>query len=203
MQDTVNPTAVGQRRNIASHTAGPSAVYTVSSNWPVQLSASAVFVIENNGDRILLWPPRARTRTRTTSARTPGIQLRSASARPRWAPDACHARPFSCVDLFDTGGGATGLCTGTLAYCASAACCSRQHYDYARSVYRQWPFCIHQLQERSALPEVRRKEPRHQPRLLPAVPAGNGGRRRAHGDSDARGWHDQARLHSIAAHGWC
>lgn len=37
-----------------SHTAGPSAVYTVPA-WTVTPSASAVFVIENNSDRILLW----------------------------------------------------------------------------------------------------------------------------------------------------
>jgi hypothetical protein len=55
LQDTVNPTAVGQRRNIASHTAGSSAVYTASRNWTVTPSSRAVFVIENNGDRILLW----------------------------------------------------------------------------------------------------------------------------------------------------
>lgn len=46
VQDTVTPTAVGQRRIIASHTAGPSAVYTVGAAWTVQPSSSAKFVIE-------------------------------------------------------------------------------------------------------------------------------------------------------------
>lgn len=46
VQDTVTPTAVGQRRIIASHTAGPSAVYTMGTAWSVQPSASAKFVIE-------------------------------------------------------------------------------------------------------------------------------------------------------------
>ena len=46
VQDTVNPAAVGQRRIIASHTAGPSAVYTLGSAWSVTPSASAKFVIE-------------------------------------------------------------------------------------------------------------------------------------------------------------
>ena len=46
VQDTVNPTAVGQRRIIASHTAGPSAVYTLGSAWSVTPSSSAKFVIE-------------------------------------------------------------------------------------------------------------------------------------------------------------
>ena len=54
VQDTVNPTAVGQRRNITSHTAGASPVYTVPA-WTVTPSANAIFVIENNGDRILYW----------------------------------------------------------------------------------------------------------------------------------------------------
>ncbi len=46
VEDTVNPTAVGQRRIIASHTAGPSAVYTLGTAWSVTPSASAKFVIE-------------------------------------------------------------------------------------------------------------------------------------------------------------
>ncbi len=46
VQDLTNPTAVGQRRIIASHTAGPSAVYTLGTAWAVTPSASAKFVIE-------------------------------------------------------------------------------------------------------------------------------------------------------------
>lgn len=46
VQDTVNPTAVGQRRIIASHTAGPSAVYTLGTAWAVTPSANAKYVIE-------------------------------------------------------------------------------------------------------------------------------------------------------------
>jgi hypothetical protein len=46
VQDTVNPTAVGQRRIIASNTAGPSAVYTLGTAWSVTPSSSAKFVIE-------------------------------------------------------------------------------------------------------------------------------------------------------------
>jgi hypothetical protein len=46
VQDTVNPTAVGQRRVIASHTAGPSPVYTLGTAWTVTPSSSAKFVIE-------------------------------------------------------------------------------------------------------------------------------------------------------------
>ena len=46
VEDTVNTTAVGQRRIIASHTAGPSAVYTLGTNWTVTPSSSAKFIIE-------------------------------------------------------------------------------------------------------------------------------------------------------------
>ena len=46
VEDTTNVTAVGQRRIIASHTAGPSAVYTLGTNWTVTPSSSAKFVIE-------------------------------------------------------------------------------------------------------------------------------------------------------------
>jgi hypothetical protein len=53
VEDTTNPTAVGQRRKITSHTAGPSPVYTVSA-WTVTPSATAKYMIENNND-ILLW----------------------------------------------------------------------------------------------------------------------------------------------------
>jgi len=53
VQDITTPTAVGQRRIISSHTAGPSPVYTLSSAWTVTPSANAIFVIENNNDVIL------------------------------------------------------------------------------------------------------------------------------------------------------
>ena len=46
VEDLTNKTAVGQRRIIASHTAGPSAVYTLGTAWAVTPSASAKFVIE-------------------------------------------------------------------------------------------------------------------------------------------------------------
>jgi len=44
--DPTTPASVGQRRIIASHTAGPSAVYTLGAAWTVQPSSSARFVIE-------------------------------------------------------------------------------------------------------------------------------------------------------------
>lgn len=46
VQDLTNPTAVGQRGIIASHTGGASPVYTMGAAWAVTPSASAKFVIE-------------------------------------------------------------------------------------------------------------------------------------------------------------
>lgn len=46
VEDTGTPTAVGQRRVIASHTAGASPVYTLGTAWGVTPSTSAKFVIE-------------------------------------------------------------------------------------------------------------------------------------------------------------
>jgi len=46
VEDTAIPTAVGQRRQIASHTAGASPVYTLGAAWAVTPSATAKFVIE-------------------------------------------------------------------------------------------------------------------------------------------------------------
>ncbi len=46
VQDLTTPAAVGQRRIIASHTAGPSPVYTLGTAWTTQPSADAKFVIE-------------------------------------------------------------------------------------------------------------------------------------------------------------
>jgi hypothetical protein len=46
VQDLTNPTAVGQRRIIASHTAGASPIYTLGTAWTVTPSANAKYVIE-------------------------------------------------------------------------------------------------------------------------------------------------------------
>jgi hypothetical protein len=58
VEDTTNPTAVGQRMVIQGHTAGPSPVYTVyraaGNSWAVQPSATCKFVIENP-NLIILW----------------------------------------------------------------------------------------------------------------------------------------------------
>lgn len=55
VQDLTNKTAVGQRRRITSHTAGASPVYTLASNWTVTPAVGALYVIENDDDKILLF----------------------------------------------------------------------------------------------------------------------------------------------------
>lgn len=54
VEDTGTPTAVGQRRIIASHTGGPSPVYTLGAAWAVQPSNNAKYVIELP-NLLLLW----------------------------------------------------------------------------------------------------------------------------------------------------
>lgn len=54
VEDTAIPTAVNQRRLIASHTAGASPVYTLGSAWAVTPSANAKYVIELP-NQLLLW----------------------------------------------------------------------------------------------------------------------------------------------------
>jgi len=46
VEDTGTPTSVGQRRIIASHTAGASPVYTLGTSWTVTPSSTAKYVIE-------------------------------------------------------------------------------------------------------------------------------------------------------------
>lgn len=54
VEDTAIPTAVGQRRLIASHTgSGVAPVYTLGSNWTVTPSANAKYVIEYPNQIIL------------------------------------------------------------------------------------------------------------------------------------------------------
>ena len=54
VEDTTTPTAVGQHNQIASHTGGAAAVFTLGANWTVTPSATAKFVVEYP-NLILLW----------------------------------------------------------------------------------------------------------------------------------------------------
>lgn len=139
VRDTGTPTAVGQRRNITSHTAGPSPVYTVSA-WAVQPSATATYVIENNGDRIIAWVAgNTGTFTYTISGNawdlnttfairpaaggTSQFAFQSFGIEPDSASNARHSFIFSfrggstsTLDLFDISGAATGLWTSAITY---------------------------------------------------------------------------------------
>jgi len=138
VQDAVNPTAAGQRRNITSHTAGVSPVYTVPL-WTATPSANAVFVIENNGDRILFWGAGvsnthtyqivANTWDTTTFAARSAAHAAGSIACPSFfiRPDAPklarHSYVFvfrggagALMDLFDISGGATGAWTANIVY---------------------------------------------------------------------------------------
>jgi hypothetical protein len=140
VQDVAIPTAVGQRRNITSHTAGPSPVYTVPV-WTVTPSATASYVIENNGDRIIAWLiGTTQTSTYTIAGNAwdanitfavrptiPGSAFMSFQAfaiEPDTAspPNARQSFIFafrgggSVLDLFDIAGAATGLWTTAITY---------------------------------------------------------------------------------------
>lgn len=99
VEDTSTPTAVGQRRWISSHTAGPSAVYTITPNWTVTPSSNTKFVIENNS-LILLFS----SGTNTTYAYAP------------YAIGAMAADSWS-ASIFGTRGGNMGAgCTSAQAF---------------------------------------------------------------------------------------
>ena len=142
VQDPVNPTAVGQRRNVTSHTAGPSAVYTVPA-WAVTPSSSAVFVIENNGDRILYWgSAQSNTYTYNINANTWDTSTFAARSAAHAAgsfnapsffmrPDSQKQSRNSFVyvfrggnvatcDLFDIAGGTNGAWTAAILYGGSS-----------------------------------------------------------------------------------
>lgn len=142
IEDIAIPTAVGQRRNITSHTVGASPVYTVPA-WAVIPSATAKYVIENNGDRLLLWVNgnintftyQVSTNTwdsSVTFAARPAAPSTGVSAahcfsiEPDTAKNARHSHILSyrsgiIWDLFDIAGAATGLWTGNITYGYSGA----------------------------------------------------------------------------------
>lgn len=144
IQDTTNTTAVGQRRKISSHTAGPSAVYTLASNWSVTPSATAQFVIENYDDNILVFGATSvhvnnysisgnTWDTSTTWADAPaaggtgqiGVQAYGliSSLDGLASPLARHSFIYrfrgggtNTLDLFDISAGANGVWTSNISY---------------------------------------------------------------------------------------
>jgi hypothetical protein len=143
VQDAVTPTAAGQRRKITSHTAGPSAVYTVPT-WTVTPSSSAIFVIEN-ANEIVGWTTAGTATytyaqdaigaaaadswsTATYAARGTAMAAGCSSFQsfgivPDVSKNARHSFVFSfrggaatALDILDIAGAATGLWTNTATY---------------------------------------------------------------------------------------
>ena len=102
VEDTTNKTAVGQRRLIASHTAGASPVYTLGSNWTVNPSVGAKYVIELP-NQILLFS--SGTGTTYTYNPTP---LSQANGTNTIAADAWHTTYFAARG-FNMGAGCTSF----------------------------------------------------------------------------------------------
>lgn len=138
VEDTAIPTAVGQRRNITSHTAGVSPVYTVPA-WTVTPSTTCKYVIENNDDRIILWSSAstssfcyniaANTWDTTTFAARGSAVGAGCKAEQAYGivPDAdknarnsfiysIRGGASSAIDVFDIAGAATGAWTNAINY---------------------------------------------------------------------------------------
>ena len=149
VEDTTAPTSVGQRRVITSHTAGPSAVYTLAANWTVTPSITAKFVIEYP-NYLLCWSSAslsthtyAYQTTGTMAADTWNITQFAASGSPMGA--GCMAvSPFGitetvgrnvtsgqiyrfrggttvALDILDITAGATGVWTNASPYGSMAS----------------------------------------------------------------------------------
>jgi hypothetical protein len=143
IEDTVNKTAVGQRRKITSHTAGVSPVYTVPT-WTVTPSANAKFVIENANEILLFSSASANTHTyapfaigamtadtwNTTTYGARGgavgagvMAVQSFGITPDADKNVRHSHIYSfrggnvvTLDMLDIAGGANGLWSNAMAY---------------------------------------------------------------------------------------
>jgi hypothetical protein len=138
VEDATNPTAVNQRRRIASHTGGANAVFTVSA-WTVTPSATAKFVIENDDDKIIArssatasvynYNVTANTWDTTTWAAAPAVHgaglvfQQAFGVVPDVAKNARHSQVFcfrggnaATLDVFDIAGAATGSWSADVPY---------------------------------------------------------------------------------------
>ncbi len=137
VEDTVNPTAVNQRRRISSHTGGATGVFTVPA-WTVNPSTSAKIVVENDDDKILLtssaglfiYTYNIAANTWDTStwaapvAHGAGVVMEQAFGITRDATlNARHSHIYrvrggnsAAIDVLDIAGGATGAWSNDIAY---------------------------------------------------------------------------------------
>lgn len=138
VEDTTNPTSVGQRKRITSHTAGATGAFTLSGVFTVAPSATAKFVIENDDDKILLrssavatvfnYNITAGTWDTTTwaasgSAVAGGCTIHQAYGISRdTSNNARHSQIFCfrgnsvSLDVLDIAGGATGVWANAAVY---------------------------------------------------------------------------------------
>lgn len=139
VEDTGTPTAVGQRRKIASHTGANPTVYTLASNWTVTPSATAKYVLEAYGDSVLLWTSASTTTfnyslsgnawdTTTWAAKTAAVgagvgvarawgvaRTPSDNARQSYVT-VLRGGASNALDVFDLAGAATGAWTENVTY---------------------------------------------------------------------------------------
>jgi hypothetical protein len=140
VEDIAIPTAVGQRRKISSHTAGALPQYTLSANWAPTPSINAKYVLEGDGDKILLWTTanvntytytiagnawdvNTTFATRVTAdgaglyaARCFGIEPRAEKLTRHSYVYMLRGAAQNQLDIFDIAGAATGLWTENITY---------------------------------------------------------------------------------------
>ena len=141
VEDTVNPTAAGQRRRISTHTSGATGVFTVAA-WGVTPSSSAKFVVEYDDDKILCFTGSAFVYTYSISGNTWDTTTIAAPAAASGAgviaagsfgivPDSQKAVRHShiyrvrggngqAIDVLDIAGGANGVWSPDIWYGAKA-----------------------------------------------------------------------------------
>lgn len=141
VEDTVTPTAVGQRSRISTHTSGATGVFTCAA-FTVTPSASAKFVVENDDDKILLrssatalvynYNITANTWDTTTwaapVAHGAGVVLEQSFGITRDINNnARHSHIYclrggasSAIDVLDIAGAATGSWSNDIAYANKA-----------------------------------------------------------------------------------
>ena len=167
VMDVNNPTAVGQRRRITSHTAGASPVYTLSSNWTVTPSATCMYVLENDNDKLILFSSALTTiynynhtantwDTTTWAARGaamvmgPSIQQFGLNIEENRANNtdtdknqrhsfilSCRGGGTSTFDIFDIAGASTGSWTSGATF---PALNSASVFLNSSSTYSQWAY---------------------------------------------------------------
>lgn len=96
VEDTTTPAAVGQRRIIGSHTAGPSPLYTLGSAWDVTPSADAKFVIEY--PNLILLRTAANSTVYTYNYNDAAISNGTSSINPdSWSTSYFATAPAACA----------------------------------------------------------------------------------------------------------